>query len=153
MKSSPSDDTRRKPAKGPLRILVVEDHADTRQGIALFLGVLGHQARFAQGLHEALGLAAVEEEPFDLLLCDLQLPDGDGWEFLRCLREGKPRAGLGHRPERLGERRGRGQEPGGRIPCAPGKTAHVASVEGSVARGHRGHPDHPAVKKVVCETP
>jgi len=87
MKSSPSDDTRHPPTKGPLRILVVEDHADTRQGMALFLGVLGHQARFAQGLQEALGLAAVEEEPFDLLLCDLQLPDGDGWELLRCLRE------------------------------------------------------------------
>ena len=78
---NPSDDIRRPPTKGPLRILVVEDHADTRQGMALFLGVLGHQARFAQGLQEALGLAAVEEEPFDLLLCDLQLPDGDGWEL------------------------------------------------------------------------
>ncbi|MBV9998188.1 MAG: response regulator [Verrucomicrobia bacterium] len=86
MKSSPSDDARCPTPKRPLRILVVEDHADTRQSLALFLGVLGHQARFAQGLQEALALAAVEE-PFDLLLSDLQLPDGDGWELLLRLRE------------------------------------------------------------------
>jgi CheY-like chemotaxis protein len=83
-----SDDDGRGPGpKRPLRILVVEDHADTRQGLALFLGVLGHRARLARDLQEALALAALEGDRFDLLLSDLQLPDGDGWELLRRLRE------------------------------------------------------------------
>jgi CheY-like chemotaxis protein len=30
--------------------------------------------------------AAAEGEPFDVLVCDLSLPDGDAYEFMRCIR-------------------------------------------------------------------
>jgi two-component system CheB/CheR fusion protein len=30
--------------------------------------------------------AVAEREPFDVLVCDLGLPDGDGYEFMRRMR-------------------------------------------------------------------
>jgi CheY-like chemotaxis protein len=69
----------------PLRILLVEDHADTRLALKKFITLLGHHAKFAQNMREALLLVEAENESFDLLLSDLRLPDGDGWELLRLL--------------------------------------------------------------------
>ena len=34
----------------------------------------------------ASATAAVEEKPFDVLVSDLGLPDGDGYEVMRCIR-------------------------------------------------------------------
>ena len=66
-----------------LRVLVVEDHLDTRNGLELFLGMLGYELRFAVDVASAL--AAASEEEFDVLLSDIGLPDGNGWELLREL--------------------------------------------------------------------
>lgn len=66
-----------------LRILVVENHPDTRQGIQLFLQALGHHTLPAGSMTAALALAA--HEPFDVLLSDVSLPDGDGWTLLGAL--------------------------------------------------------------------
>jgi DNA-binding response OmpR family regulator len=65
-----------------MHILVVEDQADTPQMLALFLQALGHQIDLARNLKEGLALAVNRGKRFDLLLSDLQLPDGDGWELL-----------------------------------------------------------------------
>ena len=73
------------PPQHRLRILVVEDHADTRRGLEGLLGLLGHQASFAPDVQTALQLAA--NRSFDLLLSDIGLPDGTGWELLRRLAE------------------------------------------------------------------
>jgi len=70
-----------------MHILVVEDQADTLQMLALFLQALGHQIDLARNLKEGLALAANRGKRFDLLLSDLQLPDGDGWELLWRLRK------------------------------------------------------------------
>lgn len=69
-----------------LRILVVEDHADTRRGLEVLLGVLGHHASFAGDVRTALQLAAGNNR-FDLLLSDIGLPDGTGWDLLRDLEQ------------------------------------------------------------------
>ena len=66
-----------------LRILVVENHSDTRQGIEAFLKALGHRAAFAEDKAGALALA--KRTAFDLLLSDISLPDGSGWELLPAL--------------------------------------------------------------------
>ena len=69
------------PMKTPvLRVLVVEDHADTRAALKTLLGMLAYQARFAVDVASAL--QAASEEPFDVLLSDIGLPDGDGWDML-----------------------------------------------------------------------
>jgi CheY-like chemotaxis protein len=39
-------------------------------------------------VREALEFALSENETFDLLLSDISLPDGNGWELLRCLTDG-----------------------------------------------------------------
>jgi CheY-like chemotaxis protein len=49
--------------------------------------MLGHRTAAAANVREALEVAAERAERFDLLISDLQLPDGDGWELLRRLEE------------------------------------------------------------------
>ena len=74
----------------PLRLLVVEDHNDLRMLLRMFFEELGYQARGAGDLASAMRIA--DEEPFDVLLSDIALPDGDGWELLQRLDQ------TGHRP-------------------------------------------------------
>jgi two-component system CheB/CheR fusion protein len=65
----------------PLRILLVEDNKDTLKHFSLILGLRGHEVRVAERLSEALDAAAAEV--FDLVISDIELPDGTGLELLR----------------------------------------------------------------------
>jgi PAS domain S-box-containing protein len=67
-----------------LRILMVEDHADTATMLYLALVRRGHDVDRAADVHGALTLA--NEREHDLLLSDLGLPDASGLELLRRLR-------------------------------------------------------------------
>ena len=78
----------------PLRVLLVEDDASIREALNKLVNILGHRAHVTKNVREALDLVISENEAFDLLLSDISLPDGDGWELLRCLSE------AGHRPWR-----------------------------------------------------
>ena len=66
-----------------LRLIVVEDHADTAEGLKKFLNALGYEVFVATDMTTALSLASAVE--FDVLLSDLALPDGNGWELLKRL--------------------------------------------------------------------
>ena len=66
-----------------LKILVVEDHADSRIIIGKLLTWLGHHCDLAPDANSALSKAA--GGTFDALLTDIGLPDRDGWELLREL--------------------------------------------------------------------
>lgn len=70
---------------GALRILLVEDHPDTADVLASLLGKFGHDVRPCRSIAEA-NRAAMESE-FDLVICDVGLPDGTGIEFLRTFRK------------------------------------------------------------------
>ena len=70
-----------------LCVLVVEDHPDTRQALGMLLKMLGHRPMLAQNMREGLSVGCAADKEFDLLLSDIQLPDGDGWELLLRLRE------------------------------------------------------------------
>jgi CheY-like chemotaxis protein len=67
-----------------LRILLVEDHNDTADFMKLLLAGFGHVAELACSYEQALEQAA--KAPFDLLLCDIGLPDGTGYDLLRELQ-------------------------------------------------------------------
>jgi CheY-like chemotaxis protein len=67
-----------------LRILLVEDHGDTARIIAHLLRRAGHEVRLAGDMAGAL--AEAEQNDFDLLLCDIGLPDRSGLELLPELR-------------------------------------------------------------------
>jgi CheY-like chemotaxis protein len=65
-----------------MTILLVEDHTDTRQAMRTWLEMSGHSVVEAYDVKS--GLAAAEG-PFDVLLCDIGLPDGDGCTLLQTL--------------------------------------------------------------------
>jgi CheY-like chemotaxis protein len=65
----------------PLRILLVEDNKDTLTHLALILGLRGHEVRTAVRLAEALQTAT--SGAYDLVISDIELPDGTGLELMR----------------------------------------------------------------------
>jgi CheY-like chemotaxis protein len=65
------------------RILIVDDHDDTRQVTAIALRRHGYTVSAAGTKSEALALCQHEE--FDLLIGDLHLPDGNGLDLMREL--------------------------------------------------------------------
>jgi len=65
----------------PLRILLVENHEDTLRALTSYLEQMGHTVLGARSMNE--GLAAIPSADFDVLISDIGLPDGDGWELLR----------------------------------------------------------------------
>lgn len=67
-----------------MRFLVVEDETDLALAVVAHLHAAGHAVDHAPTLDEAQ--AAVRVTPYDLVLLDLQLPDGDGLDLLRGLR-------------------------------------------------------------------
>src|SRR6185312_4610593 len=66
------------------RVLLVEDHIDTRAAMSRLLSSIGCSVQMAGGVHEAIALG--ESGEFDLLISDLGLPDGSGLEIMRRLR-------------------------------------------------------------------
>lgn len=72
----------------PLHILLVEDHADTRQCLHRLLESRGHTVRSAGDAQSAVERS--EHEEFDLLIADLGLPDRSGLELLSELRVREP---------------------------------------------------------------
>ena len=68
----------------PCRVLVVEDHADTRKVVAMLLARQGYEVRTAGSVAEAME-ASAREWP-EVVLADLVLPDGDGVELVKKLR-------------------------------------------------------------------
>jgi PAS domain S-box-containing protein len=73
------------PRSRGLKILLVEDNKDTLKYIALVLGARGHAVTAAERISQAL-LAATDQS-FDLLVSDIELPDGSGLELMRQLRD------------------------------------------------------------------
>jgi CheY-like chemotaxis protein len=72
----------------PLRIFVVENHADTLKYLKLYLEQLHHVVESARTMSDALAVLAIEK--FDVLISDIGLPDGDGWELLRRAGPSRP---------------------------------------------------------------
>jgi two-component system OmpR family response regulator len=70
-------------------LLVVDDEPFLRDAVAASLRFLGFEVTTAETAADALRLA--RDRPFDLLVLDVMLPDGDGFDIVRRLR----RDGLG----------------------------------------------------------
>lgn len=63
-----------------MNIFLVENHDDTLNYLGRYLEQNGHQVRCAKEMECAL--AALREQPADVLICDIGLPDGSGWELM-----------------------------------------------------------------------
>jgi len=62
----------------PLRILLVEDHQDTRRALSRLLTHFGHRVVTTGTVATAKEI--VGSDQIDVLLCDIGLPDGSGYE-------------------------------------------------------------------------
>jgi CheY-like chemotaxis protein len=111
------------PAAAPLRILVAEDNEFNKEHLERLLARRGHKVRLADNGREALALLGIRGQgsgaapsptpgplpqtpatdpgpltpAFDLLLLDLQMPELDGFQVVRAIRE-RERATGGHLP-------------------------------------------------------
>jgi CheY-like chemotaxis protein len=81
------------------KILLVEDHDDTARALARLLNLSGYQVLTAGTFAGALQLCG--KEKFDLLISDVGLPDGSGYDLMReilsrrCLAKGIAVSGYG----------------------------------------------------------
>jgi two-component system, chemotaxis family, CheB/CheR fusion protein len=67
-----------------LRLLLVEDHHSTRKTLAQLLTQHGHTVSEAESIAQARTLAKANK--FDIVICDLGLPDGLGYDLMPELR-------------------------------------------------------------------
>jgi two-component system sensor histidine kinase/response regulator len=97
--SEPSTDSpglvQRPPSEGPspvkLRILVAEDNEFNRDLVEHLLTRQGHVPTMTTNGLEAL--ASLERDTFDLLLLDVHMPELDGFQVVRAIRERERTAG------------------------------------------------------------
>jgi two-component system, sensor histidine kinase and response regulator len=69
------------------RVLVVDDDADIRQLVVGLLELAGHDASSAPSGRDALAMLADTDQRPHLILLDVQMPDLDGWDTMRAIRE------------------------------------------------------------------
>src|ERR1700760_4097074 len=74
-----------------LRILFVEDHGGTLQALSRLLNYFGHDISTADDARSALDM--INSKQFDVVLCDIALPDGNGYDVVtQAKRKGAVKA-------------------------------------------------------------
>jgi len=71
-----------------LKIFLVENHQDTLTYLGRYLEQKGHEVATARDMQSAL--ARLPQTRADVLICDIGLPDGDGWELLQKVSSKPP---------------------------------------------------------------
>jgi CheY-like chemotaxis protein len=63
-----------------MRVLIVEDHRDSRELLARCLSRRGHDVTTAADLHTGVDL--LSKQSFDAIISDIALPDGTGYALM-----------------------------------------------------------------------
>src|SRR5512133_2565140 len=71
-----------------LKILVIDDEKSIRNTLKDILGFEGYQVELAE--NGKAGIASVQSNDFDIILCDIKMPEIDGLEVLEQIRKIKP---------------------------------------------------------------
>ena len=67
------------------KILVIEDEQDIRDSIQEIVEMAGYEVTpIANG---AAGIKALMQNPFDLIICDIMMPEMDGFSLLTALKK------------------------------------------------------------------
>lgn len=74
------------------KILIMEDEVNVAKGLQLVLGEAGFEVDWAETGQQALELC--RRQPYDLMLADLLLPDLDGLEVIKTVRQQWPKTGI-----------------------------------------------------------
>src|SRR5438876_5048038 len=88
LRSTSNSPQSRKRSMSKGAILVVDDESEIREGLELLLTSEGYGVSSAETGESGLG--KLGEQPFDLLLLDVSLPDRNGLELLREVRRRDP---------------------------------------------------------------
>ena len=75
-----------------LRILVVEDHGDTRRTLARLLKHFGHDISVAEDTQQALKI--LRSKTLDVVLSDIGLPDGSGYDVISEAKKNQDVTGI-----------------------------------------------------------
>jgi len=75
-----------------MRILLVEDHEDTKQSLTKLLRLRVYNVQSASNIKSALGL--ITKDQFDVPISDLGLPDGSGIDLIRKVSSDRPVLGI-----------------------------------------------------------
>jgi len=70
------------------RVLIVEDNPDGADSLAVFLRMSGFEVRVAYSGAEGVALALAD--PPDAVLCDINMPEVNGFAVARRIREALP---------------------------------------------------------------
>ena len=77
------------------RVLLVEDHPDSREFMQALLESDGHTVDTAIGIEEATRLLQKAEPQYEVLVTDIGLSDGSGWDLIAFARERWPSLRIG----------------------------------------------------------
>jgi PAS domain S-box-containing protein len=77
------------------RILLVEDHTDSREFMQALLESDGHIVRSVRNVEEARERLEDDSFALDVLVTDIGLPDGSGWDLVAFARERRPALRIG----------------------------------------------------------
>ena len=80
--------TATRPDSPALRIFVIEDHSDSLQTLQIYLEYSGYFVMSAGSKAEAL--KEIPAANCDILLSNISLPDGTGWELIREIGKSGP---------------------------------------------------------------
>jgi DNA-binding response OmpR family regulator len=72
-----------------LCVFLVENHEDTVKYIQLYLEQLSYKVSIAADM--ATALREIPKSRCDVLISDIGLPDGDGWQLMEKLGDQRPR--------------------------------------------------------------
>ena len=78
------------PPRPRSRVLIVDDEQVVRRALQRILERDGHQVTLAEGGQEAIDLYAARWRDLDVVVLDVTMPDIDGREVLRRMREVNP---------------------------------------------------------------
>jgi signal transduction histidine kinase len=79
-------------AKKAVRILLVDDHEDTLEFMSRFLTLCGHEVVTASTYKKALSVG--QQQEFNVMISDIGLPDGSGYDLMSALQAVSPIKGI-----------------------------------------------------------